>query len=179
MPFLGHSKTTVDVILPDSFNPGSFTTERWTSEASPKGISVGLNGRFSFSEKWSASTGLWYRYSQIKATNAYSRSHTLSIPVIANFQTSDGKLSPYFSAGAFYNFGTTSRLKIPDFGIVTFKSGKNTSRISPVVGAGVIYNFAQRISLVAQPTFTFEIPPSNIDTKAYQVGLNLQLMVKL
>ncbi|MCF0065306.1 PorT family protein [Dyadobacter chenwenxiniae] len=178
-PFLGHSKTTVDVIVPDSGSSGTFTTQRWTSEASPKGIWIGLNGRFSFSKKWSASTGLWYGYYRIKATNVDSRSHTFSIPLVANLQTSDRKLSPYFSAGAFWNFATTSRLTIPDIGTVTFKSDENTSRISPTVGAGVIYHFAQRLSLIAQPTFTYAIPPSNMDTKAYQVGLNLQLMVKL
>lgn len=178
-PFFGHSKTTVEVIVPDSHSTGEFTTERWTSKASPKGIWVGLNGRFSFSDKWSASTGLWYGYSRIKGINADSRSHTLSIPFLANFQTSNRKLSPYFSAGAFYNFETTSRLKIPDFDKITFKSGENTSRVSPTVGAGVIYNFAQRMSLIAQPTFTYAIPPSNINSKVYQIGLNLQFMVKL
>ncbi|MCF0041354.1 transporter [Dyadobacter fanqingshengii] len=175
-PFYGHSKSTLEVIVPDSYSPGTFSTETWKSEVSPKGYWVGLNTRYSFSEKWSASTGLWFGYSTIKSSTTSSRSHNFSIPVLANYQPSAKKLSPYFSAGALWNFGTTSRLTIPDIGTATFKSGRNTSRISPIVGAGVIYRFAPRLSIIAQPTFSYAIPPSGINTKAYQLALNVQLM---
>jgi len=48
-----------------------------------------------------------------------------------------------------------------------------------MVGAGIIYHFAQRLSLIAQPTFSYSIPPSGVNTRAYQLSLNLQLMLKL
>ncbi|WP_170916625.1 outer membrane beta-barrel protein [Dyadobacter psychrophilus] len=178
-PFYGHSKTVAEVILPDSYSSGTLTTQIWKSELSSKGYWVGLNGRYSFAEKWSASTGLWFSYAKMKQSGTSSRSHNFSIPVFVNFQPSERKFSPYFSAGALWNFGTTSRVNIPDIGTVTFKSDRNTSRISPTVGAGVIYHFAKHLSLIAQPTFSYAIPPSAINTKAYQLGLNVQLMLKL
>jgi len=178
-PVYGHSKITTEVILPDPYNGGTFTTETWESEFSPKGFWAGLNGRYALSEKWSASTGFWFDYSRVKQSGTSSRSYPFSIPVFANFQLSQKKLSPYFSAGALWNFNTTSRINIPDIGTVTFKSDKNTSRISPTVAAGVIYHFARRLSLIAQPTFSYAIPPSAIDAKAYQLGLNVQLMLQL
>jgi hypothetical protein len=177
-PFYGHSKSSVVATVPDPNGSGGFISQELKSEASPKGYWVGLNGRYSFSEKWSASTGFWFGYYTIKVSDARSRSHQFSIPVIAHFQPSERKLSPYFSAGALWNFSTTSRLEIPDFGTAVFKSGRNMSRISPTVGAGVIYHFAERLALVAQPTFTYAIPPSGIDIRAYQLGLNVQVMYK-
>jgi len=98
---------------------------------------------------------------------------------MVNFQTSERKLSPYLSVGALWNFETTSHVKIPDLGTVVFKSGNNTSRISPLIGAGVIYHFAPHLSLIAQPTFSYAIPPSGVNSHAYQLGLNVQLVVKL
>ena len=51
--------------------------------------------------------------------------------------------------------------------------------ISPMIGAGVIYHFAQRLSLIAQPTYSYAIPRFGLDIHSYQWGLNVQLMVKL
>jgi outer membrane protein W len=178
-PFYGHIKSRVDIIVPDPNGSGTPISQVYKSEASPKGYSIGLNGRYSFSTNWSASTGLWFTHSVLKTNTSSSRSRNFSIPVLANFQTSESKLSPYFSAGALFNFRTTSRVKIPDFGTVTFKYDKATSIISPMVGAGVIYHFAQRLSLIAQPTFSYAIPRSGLDIHAYQLGLNVQLMLKL
>lgn len=178
-PYLGHVKSTVEVDLPDPNGSGTFTRQVYRSEASPKGYWIGLNGRYSFSNKWSASTGLWLGHARLNTSNSKGRSHNFSIPVIANFQTSESALSPFFSAGALWNFATTSRVDIVDFGTVKFKSDRDISRISPIVGAGVIYHFAQRLSLVAQPTFSYAIPPSGINIHAYQLSLNVQLMVKL
>ncbi|MCE7067140.1 PorT family protein [Dyadobacter sp. CY326] len=178
-PYYGHSKSTVEAMLPDPDGSGAITSQVLRSEVSLKGCSAGLNGRYSFSKRWSASTGLWFNYFSINKSGTKSRSHNFSIPIIANLQTSERKLSPYFSAGALWNFVTTSRLTIPDFGTVTLKSGRNTSRISLLIGAGGIYHFGDRLLLIAQPTFTYAIPPSNVNTHTYQLGLNAQLMLKL
>jgi hypothetical protein len=178
-PFYAHTKGSVEVTVPDPNNSGDFISQMWKSKSSSNGFWLGFNGRYSFSQKWSASTGLWYAYSRIKTSTFSSRSYNFSIPVIANFQTSEKKLSPYFSAGALWNFGTTSHVRFPDLGTVTFKSDRNRSRISPMVGAGVIYHFAQRLSFIAQPTFSYAIPPSGVDIHAYQWGLNMQLLFKL
>ena len=178
-PYYGHTKSRVEAMMPDPNGSGAITSQVLRSEISSNGYWGGLNGRYSFSQKWSMSTGLWFNYSSTSKSGTKSRSHHFSVPVIANLQIAETKLSPYFSAGALWNFGTTSRLTIPDLGTVTFKSDRNTSRISPLIGAGVIYHFAERISLVAQPTFTYAIPPSNINIHAYQLSLNMQLMLKL
>ena len=178
-PFYGHTKTTTTVILPVDYSGGTLASQVFHSESSPKGYWVGLNGRYSISRKWSASTGLWFSESSLKTSASSSRSHNFSIPVIINFQSSERKLSPYFSAGALWNFGTTSHVNIPDLGTVIFKSESNTSRISPLVGAGIIYHFAPHFSLIAQPTFSYAIPPSGFNSHAYQLGLHLQLMFSL
>ncbi|WP_026631350.1 outer membrane beta-barrel protein [Dyadobacter alkalitolerans] len=178
-PYYGHIKSRVEAMLPDPNGSGAITSQVLRSEISPKGYWAGLNGRYSFSQKWSVSTGFWFNHSSTSKSGTKSRSHHFSIPVIANLQITERKLSPYLSAGALWNFGTTSRLTIPDLGTVTFKSDRNTSRISSLIGAGVIYHFAERLSLVAQPTFTYAIPPSNINIHAYQLSLNVQLMLKL
>jgi len=178
-PFLRHYKSRVEAILPDPNGTGTLTPQVLESKSSSKGYWIGLNGRYSFSPKWSASTGLWYGYAGLKTSASSSRSHYFSIPLIAGFQVSESKLSPYFSAGALWNLSVTSRVRIPDFGTFNFKSDRNTSRISPTIGAGVIYNFAQRLSLIAQPTFTYDIPRHNLNIHAYQLGFNMQLMLKL
>lgn len=176
-PFYGHVKSSATIIIPDE--NGILTSQEWKSKYSSTGYWIGLNGRYSFSEKWSASTGLWFTGSRVNTSTSQSRSHNFSIPVMVNFQPAEKKLSPYFSAGALWNFRTTSRLDIPDIGMVVFKSDKNTYRISPTVGAGVIYHFATHLSLIAQPTFSYQIPPSHINSRAYQLGFNVQLMFKL
>lgn len=177
-PFYAHNKNTV-ILPPDSgFDPN--LGGKWTSKVSPKGYWVGLNGRYSFSKKWSASTGLWFSQSRLKISNSSSRSHNFAIPVMVNFETSERKLSPYFSAGGLWNFASTSLATIKDIGTVIFKSDKGgISRFLPTVGAGVIYHFASHFSLIAQPTFGYAIPPSGIDSHAYQLGFNMQLMFKL
>jgi opacity protein-like surface antigen len=178
-PYFGQSKTTTTIVLPDEDGNGTFTSQEWKAKANPKGYSVGLNGRYSFSQKWSAATGFWFTQSRIKSAGSSSRSRNFSIPVLVNLQTRDKPLSPYFSAGALYNFGTTSRMHIPDFGTVIFKSTKHTSKIAPMVGAGIIYHFAEHLSLIAQPTFSYAIPPSDIKSRAYQFSMNVQLMIRL
>lgn len=177
-PFYAHNKTTVKLPNDSGFDPNLGGV--WTSKSSPKGYWVGLNGRYSFSKKWSASTGLWFSQSRLKNSNSSSRSHHFAIPVMVNFQPSERKLSPYFSAGALWNFASTSHATIKDIGNVVFKSGKgDISRLLPTVGAGVIYHFAPHFSLIGQPTFGYEIPHSGIDSHAYQLGFNMQLMFKL
>jgi hypothetical protein len=177
-PFYAHNKTTVKLPLDSGFDPNQGGV--WTSKSSPKGYWVGLNGRYSFSKKWSASSGLWFSQSRLKTSNSSSRSHNFAVPVMINFQTSERKLSPYFSAGALWNFTRTSRATIKDIGTVVFKSGKgDISRLLPTVGAGVIYHFAPHFSLIGQPTFGYAIPPSGVDSRAYQMGFNMRLMFKL
>ncbi|WP_188584465.1 outer membrane beta-barrel protein [Dyadobacter sediminis] len=177
-PFYAHNKTTVKLPIDSGFDPNLGGV--WTSKASPKGYWVGLSGGYSFSKKWSASTGLWFRQFRLKTFNSNSRSHNFAIPVMVNFQTSERKWSPYFSAGALWNFASTSRATIKDIGTVVIKFGKgNISRLLPTAGAGVIYHFAPHFSLIGQPTFGYAIPPSGIDSHAYQIGFNMQLMLRL
>lgn len=178
-PFYGHSKSTIEAMMPDPNGSGAITPQVLRSEFSSKGYWAGANGRYSFSQKWSVSTGLWFNYSGSGKAGTKSRTHHFSIPVIANLQISEKKLSPYFSVGALWNFGTTSRVTIPDIGTVTFKSDRTTSRISPLLGAGVIYHFAERLSLIAQPTFSYALPRSNVNMQAYQLSMNVQLMFNL
>lgn len=178
-PFYGHSKAWGTLVLPAEDGSGTFVSQDWDSEASALGYSLGLNGRYSFTPKWSVSSGFWFNQSRPKDGNYKGRSNNFAIPLFVNFQSSERKLSPYFSAGALWNFRTTSRVNVPEVGTVIFKSDSRTRRIAPSVGAGMIYNFDSRLSLVAQPTFTYFIPPADIHMREYQIGLQLQAMLRL
>ncbi|GLU55524.1 outer membrane beta-barrel protein [Dyadobacter frigoris] len=188
-PFYGHINSKNIFVVPSYSVGGGLITTEMKSKTTTKGYWVGLNGRYSFSSKWSASTGLWLSESRQSVSDitftpavpyytGRSKSHNFAIPVIVNFQTSESKLSPYFSAGALWNFNSTSRLNISSSeSYIVFKS--NNSKVTPMVGAGVIYNFAQHLSVIAQPTFGYVIPSSGIDSHAYRLSFNLQLMYKL
>ncbi|MBE9463482.1 outer membrane beta-barrel protein [Dyadobacter subterraneus] len=179
-PFKTHSKSYVTNEIPNASGTGTTIVEN-NSENTFKGYSIGLNARYSFSPQWSASTGLWLSESNLNLIASSVRSHNLSIPVMVNYQAFDRKFSPYFSAGTLFNFRTTSHFDIPGFGNFIIKSDKY-SRVSPTVGAGVIYNFAPHLSIIAQPTFHYEIPVSNTSdnySRTYQLSFNVQLMYKL
>lgn len=177
-PVYAHTKNKVTVVLPAYDGSGTLTSEVWKSKYSQVGYMIGLNGRYSFSQKWSASTGLWFKEFRSMPFASGSRSYNFSLPVMVNLQTSERKLSPYFSAGALWNFETTSHVNITDIGTVIFKSDRNTARISTSLGAGIIYHFAPHLSLIAQPTFSYTLPPSGYNSHAYQLSLNFQLMFK-
>jgi hypothetical protein len=178
-PFYGHSRAWGTLVLPAEDGSGTLVSQDWSSEASALGYSVGLNGRYSINPKWSLATGFWFNQSRPKDGNYKGRSNNFAIPIFVNFQSSERKLSPYFSAGTLWNFRTTSRVNVPDVGTVIFKSDRGTRRIAPSVGAGMIYNFDSRFSLVAQPTFTYFIPPADINIRSYQMGLQMQVMLRL
>lgn len=175
-PMYRHFKTRNTIILPD--NNGGIYTYIDKSEGSWKGSWFGLNGRYSLSQKWSASTGLWLNESRLNSGNSKTRAYNFSIPLMVNFQLSDKKLSPYFSVGALWNFETTTHMNIDDIGPVVFKSGDKTFRISPTAGAGILYNFSKHLSVVAQPTFSYIIPPVGFNSKTYQLLLHFQLMYR-
>lgn len=176
-PYNSYTRTKSAFIVPNANGTGTVAVEdkfKYTA----KGYWIGLNGRYSFSSKWSLSTGLRLNESKFNLVTNRVKSHNLSIPATVNFQMSERKLSPYFSAGALWNFSTTSRLTIPDFGAFTIKADKY-SRITPMIAAGIIYSFAPNFSVVAQPTFQYVIPPSEVNSHTYQLGFNVQLMYRL
>lgn len=187
-PFYSHTSGSSTVIIPDASGTGMITSE-WKTRLEAPGYWVGLSGRYSFSSKWSASTGLWLSHSwknqpkittnpSVQIFTGSSRSHNFLIPVMVNFRSSGKKLSPYFSAGALWNFNSTSHLETTDGQDVTFKSSSKRSRLSPIVGAGIIYDFAAHWSLIAQPTFSYTIPESGTNYKSYHAGFNAQIMYR-
>lgn len=177
-PFYTHYKTNNTVILPDK--NGVLYSYVDKSKGSWRGSWLGLSGRYSFTSKWSASTGLWFNKSIANGGNTNARSYNFSIPIMVNFQTSERKLSPYFSAGVLWNFETTTHIDIADVAqSIVFKSGDKTFRTSAVAGAGGIYNFSKHLSLIAQPTFSYIFPPSGYHARTYQLLFHVQLMYKL
>jgi hypothetical protein len=175
-PFYSHNKSWGKFLFPAEDGSGTFVDQDWQAESSATGFSAGLNGRYSFSPNWSASAGFWYNLSIPADAGLSGRSHNFAIPLAVNLQTSDKKLSPYFSAGALWNFTTTSRLQVPDFGTIVVKSDNSYPKVAPTVAAGAIYHFAPKLSLVAQPNLTWFFPPANIKSRSYRLGLQMQLM---
>lgn len=187
-PFYSHTRGSGTVTIPDASGTGMITSE-WKTNLEAPGYWIGLSGRYSFSSRWSASAGLWLSHSwqnqprittnpSVQVFTGSSRSHNFLIPVMINFRSSDKKLSPYFSAGALWNFNTTSHLDTSDGKTVTFKSSSKKSRVAPIVGAGIVYDFAAHWSLIAQPTFSYTIPESGTNYKSYRAGFNAQIMYR-
>lgn len=119
-PIYAHTDYNSTLPFPDA-NTQSPTTVV-TSSSHGINYMLGLSARYSFSPKWSASTGIWathglsgtthFDVNGISALIPYHYSHPLTnaykVPLWVNFQSSTKRLSPYFSMGASLDFRSVS-----------------------------------------------------------------------
>ncbi|MCX6218532.1 hypothetical protein [Spirosoma sp.] len=187
-PVYTHTDFSLPVPLPNS--PVVLT--EYAGRAYGLHYSVGLMGWYHFSSKWSASAGIWATHQAIGKTNityngvasstTYQYNHPFNnyykVPVQINYQPAQKKLSPYFSAGVSFDLRGTSYVDLFGDGTYTaVKFGKPVV-VTPLVGVGLIYQLTNRLSLLTQPTFQYDLQarPANNYYHAYQVSLQTQLI---
>jgi hypothetical protein len=182
------------VIFPFADPSTQLPTTEFRAVSNGLSYSLGVAARYAFSPKWSIGTGIWATHSAvgksdflqngIPYTVRYQYNHPFNnfykAPLLINYQSSTKRLSPYFSAGATFDFRGTSYVDINGNGeLVPAKFGKAVV-ITPLLGVGVIYGLTEHLSLIAQPTIQYNIEshPSYSYFHAYQISLQTQLMYK-
>lgn len=174
-----------------SAGPDGYSTTRTYGPG--YGSAVGLTGRYHFTPKFDVSVGLlhnrmnnYYQIDQLMAigftpmrgqqTTTSSFSDNFQFPVLLNFRSATNRLSPYFSAGALFNYQLGQHNQLTD---------KNAIQTSLQIGAGVSYRINKNLSLVGQPFGSYRLKnhtylpqPANLDQhiKSYQIGLQTQLI---
>lgn len=190
-PEYAHSNSSV--VVPD-FNPSTTGFTNLKAKSYVLSYSLGLMARYSFSEKWSVSTGIWASHpfkgeeSYILGNQPFSTPLRFNdpfeirykIPLMLNFRSSENHISPYFSAGTTFNFKPKIYLDLDGDGneeLVRF--GKSLT-LTPIIGIGAIMDLKKNISLVIQPTFQYLIQSrEGYDyRRAYVIGLQGQLMYR-
>lgn len=172
--------------------PGS--TPSATVSGSYQTITGGLTAHYELSKHWSVSAGLLYnRYKGDDNLRSFSAaspvqesvraitSENLQLPVLINYTGSSRRLSPYLSAGALLNYAYQTAYT--DNGGSTRQSRStlsdpNALRVQAMVGVGVQYRLSPAMSLIVQPTATYELGKRSGDYsthRVYNVGLQTQL----
>lgn len=156
--------------------------------------SLGVGAHYAFSPKWSIATGIWATHAAvgksslvqngIPYTVRYQYNHPFTnhykAPLLIKYQASTKRLSPYFSAGATFDFRGTSYIDITGNGeFVPIKVGKAVV-VTPLLGVGVIYSLTDHLSLSIQPTIQYNIDshPTYSYYHSYQISLQTQLLYK-
>jgi hypothetical protein len=184
-PFYQHSKTSQTFILPTPAG-GNYDT-KIKSKMTGVGYWAGVNAGYALTSRWSLATGFWFTHVNLNKPvitsaptlvilSGKGKSHNFLVPLQINYQTSSGKLSPYFSAGALFNFKSVTKINFSEGNTGNFVDKK--MKIAPMVGAGVIYHFAEHLSLIAQPIFSYTATGMETGSQAYRVCLNAQIMYK-
>lgn len=169
-------------------------TTEVTTVSNVLNYSLGIAVGYAFSSKWSIASGVWATHSAIgkgdfsengvRGTMRYQYSHPFTnsykVPLLINFKSSTKRLSPYFSAGATFDFRGISYVDLEGNGTyVPVKFGKALI-VRPLIGAGVLYGLTEHMSLIVQPTIQYDLEPHPGYSyyHAYQLGLQTQLMYR-
>ena len=196
-PYYQHTNSKTNIFLPD-LSGGTPIAVDETYRQNGQGYAVGLMARYALTAYWSISSGILCNYTTYKTPTITTRpdytmvnipqfitgkshKHNYQIPLLVNYQSSTKRLSPYLSAGALFSFRGTSFIDVGT-GVETPVVFGKALGISPVVGIGGIYQLNNHLSLIAQPSFTYIMPPGNatvIFNKNYLFGLQAQLLYKL
>lgn len=190
-PEYAHSNASV--VIPD-FNPSSPGFTNLKSKSYVLSYSLGLMARYSFSEKWSASTGIWASHpftgkeSYLQGSQPFSTPLRFNdpfeirykIPLTLNFRSSENRISPYISAGTTFDFRPKVYLDLDGDGVEELVRFGKSLTLTPIIGIGAIMDLKKNLSLVVQPTFQYLIQSQEgYDyRRAYIIGLQGQLMYR-
>ena len=192
-PIYTHSDAKI--VFPFADQVTQLSTTEFVAISNGLNYSLGITGRYSFSSKWSISTGIWanhalaaksdFTQNGIPFTLRYHYNHPFTnsyrAPLLINYQSSIKRLSPYFSVGTTFDFRATSYVDLNGNGDLTpIKIGKAIV-VTPFVGIGILYGLTEHMSLIAQPIIQYNVEPHSSYTyfHAYQVGVQTRLMYKL
>lgn len=183
-PTFSHTNWQQVAPIPDPVTQSPTTVVGSRSNA--WGYSIGVLLHYNFDQKWSILTGIrashavWGKsiFSEnavdipIQYTYGHPFRNAYSTPLQVNFRSSGKRLSPYFSAGATFNYPETSYLLV-NGDEIPVKFGKAVV-INPIVGAGVDYRLSQRCSLMVQPTLQYDVQDHSSYTFYHSYVLSLQ-----
>ena len=189
-PLYSYSNIKRNTYFPDYMTSGAPVLTQYSVRSTSDGYSVSILGRYNFSSHWSATTGVGITHNWSKVPTILtdphvdievtaSRSRNYQIPLLVNYQTTTKRLSPYFSAGLLLSFRGLSFLPLNGNPEVQVRSGGKLLTAIPIIGAGISYQLSTHLCLIAQPTFRYSIPDSEvIYAHSYQVGLLTQLLYR-
>lgn len=187
-PLYGHSD--YKIITPYVVNAsGQLTTSELSTRSHSVGYSFGLLVRYTFSPKWSVTSGIWATQfvttkgifsidgleTDLSTTNKHPFVYAYKVPLLINYKMSTRRLSPYFSAGATLDFRARSYIDL-NGQEVAVKFGKAVT-INPILSLGAIYQVNNRLSVAAQPTVQYNIQDHSGYTTYHNYLLSLQLQL--
>lgn len=137
--------------------------------------SAGLTVRYQFTPHWDVSIGLLYNWNSSRlndSPNIFGNRPFLSkafqLPALVNYRLTTQRLSPYFSAGGFLVKSTTFN--------------EAPIKINGVVGVGLAYRIDSGLSLLLQPTASYQFyKPTDEPViqyskyNSYSLGIQAQL----
>jgi hypothetical protein len=133
--------------------------------------SFGLSAHYQFAPKWDASVGALYYRGKANLIVLSDQGDRIpytqegwQVPVLVNYQLTEGRLSPYFSIGALW--AKAAKLA-------------GGSKTSGLVGIGLNYRFSSALSLLLQPTASYSFKrPSNTSVLQFSNYTNYTLGVQ-
>ncbi len=190
-PIYAQSNASASIPIFDPVNPDFGTLK---SNSYRLVYSLGIMARYSFSPKWSVSTGIWASHpfagrdritqNTITTTIPYEYKRPFhnqyKAPLLVNFRFSDNRVSPYISAGTTFDFRSKTYVVIDGMGTeVGAKFGKAVV-VTPLLGLGAIIDLKEHLSAIVQPTVQYDVQPLNglMHRNAFQLSLQTQLMYR-
>jgi hypothetical protein len=172
------SKFSMSALLTPGYIRASFPSDQeGRIFNNSRSLGTGAMLHYQFSDQWSATSGLGIesRYSLDGDPNASFQTHYFNIPLLLNYQATQKRLSPYYSAGVqlnklqylYFNYG-------PQTDIVA-ATAKPRVRAQYMAGAGLKYQFNEHLALTTQPIFMYG---SEDGDRNYQYSLQTQLVCR-
>ena len=193
-PTYSYANSTQTIYLPAVYVPSAPVGSTdpvpvdYSSKTQTWGYVTGIMAHYTFTPNWSVSTGFWYnRFSTdgifpFAPGNVSARYITqiLQVPLLANYRSSQKRLSPYFSAGVLASFLQPTIFR-PEAG-----SGLDDAKVRfdqsvkyrAMLGAGISYRLNPHVSLIAQPMLIWNFKPKGDFSHyvSYQVNGQTQLV---
>ncbi len=151
------------------------------------GVQGGFTAQYGFEPGWSVSAGVGYRQFSTRQARFGNdgtttiNSRAIRVPLLLNFQSSQNRLSPYFTVGTLFDFPLSSRVTVrgndrPAQQLILDVNDGLAFYL--MAGAGVKYQLSNRYALAMQPVVNFKAGQLG-DTRSYdravEVGLQTQV----
>lgn len=132
---------------------------------------VGILGYYSFTSKWSVSTGVNYHQIHLKPNEKIEKRGYWNVPILLNYKAIHHTFAPYFSVGTI--------IASPS----TYRPNPSTS-LDIILGTGLLYKPNSRVSWIIQPQYQKEVMPrpSNFiptNYQSYKISVQLQALFQL
>lgn len=205
-PTFSHTAYNCRYLFPESdgqvVEPIYLNGNRWAS-----GVSVGASALYEYTPGWSVEWGIWFQQLATRQARepvagpgtVTLNSRAIRLPLLLNYTLSAGKkpqqprqhrlsqhrwsqhrLSPCFTLGMFVDVPITSQVVVRRDGESTqYLRLKTLARpiFHGLLGAGGQYDLTERLRLLAQPTWTYNIGQlgaGNANSSSFELSLLMQ-----